>query len=132
MMNSGSDQPSLPTRCVPRLVALDDPPERYVIDVELNVSDTADAEQLVQLYWVVDGMQPILLDLDEEQLHARFRRYAPSAEVAAWALTDEIRALPGARLTRVGVSAANGVGTELVLTTANVIAAVPNTQDVAA
>ena len=115
-MSSSSESVSLASERGPRLVALDGSPRPYIVEAGLDVGEGTEVEQLVQLYWAVQGMRPVLVDVDDDRLHGRFHRYAPSADVAAWALADELRALQGARLTTVAVRPADDPETELVLT----------------
>jgi hypothetical protein len=131
-MRSPPEPLSLACERPARVLALDGAPRRYIIDAELDVAAETDAVQLVQLYWAVEGMQPVVIDLDDDRLYARFRRYAPNAEVAAWTLADELRALPGARLAMVAVTAANESEAGLVLRRATEIAADPTAQEAAA
>lgn len=132
MKSSSSEGSVLRREHAPRLVALDGAQRRYVIEATLAVPPEAPAEALVALYWAVQALRPDFADLDHDRLCARFRRRAPTAEIAAWAMAKAIQALPDAQLTRVEVRERNANATELVLARAVDVAAAAAPAQVAA
>lgn len=99
-----------------RIRLLDSPLRRYRVNVVLELAPTSCTEDAAHLYWFVQGLGPIRADVDERGLSACFARYAPSAEVAAWEVAGEVRALPGAVLAEVEVRRHDTDIAEFVLT----------------
>ena len=98
-----------------RVAPLDATTERFVVTASLQV-DALGNEETAQLYWAACGLGASVADIDDDRLIAHFVRYAPSVEVAAWTVVDEVRALPQARLIQVEAGRANQERPDLVLT----------------
>jgi len=82
----------------------------------LSVSPELPVEDLAHLYWGAQALDPVACDVNDDELIARFVRHAPSLDVAAWAVIDDVRALPHARLIRAEATTAGNSEPELVLT----------------
>lgn len=99
-----------------RVASLRTTAKRFVVSVIVDVHALG-SEETAQLYWAIRALGPVVADVEEPQLIAHFVRNAPTADVAAWAVADEVRALPQAVLLQVEAGRLGQDGPDLILAT---------------